>query len=297
MAVPAPSTSSAVTVPCWWGTREAGRVPGVGSLCRRSIFTPHGLSRCSSSLNPTCPSRGSWGLLSKQQCNIIPIYPWKCSLCAGLARIWEWKPQEHHFFHNAREILDAEGGPGPLQVPPVQGRAGTGTPQDRGQCPQHEDDQAGPSAPSVITESFPIQALQCLQGGFFFPSPHRGLDFRVWFLCSCFPALKSKLSLNKGMACTAHAGPRHSVGFKHLHFRSLKLQTVSSLWCFVSSEENLGLFALFQVLLAVVTTSDHFKPISLLALFEMHLNTLFSGSCWQKPSSLPALFVSSLSPQ
>lgn len=54
---------------------------------------------------------------------------------------------------------------------------------------------------------------------------------------------------------------------KRLDFGLLKLRTVSSLWCFVSSEESLGLFPHpFEVLLGVVTASDWFKPIFFLLL-------------------------------
>lgn len=162
---PCASTSSVVTVPCWWGTREAGHVPGVSSLCRRSIFTPHRLSRCSNSSN--LPHPGVLGAALQAAVQYNPIYPWKCSLCAGLTGIWEWKPQEHHLFHNTRDILDAEGSLG------MHGWAPTPAGEELGwnwhtpgpwAVSQHEDDQAGPAAPSVITESLPIQALQCLQG-------------------------------------------------------------------------------------------------------------------------------------
>lgn len=134
-AWPYASTSSVVTMPCWWGTREAGHVPGVSSLCRRSIFTPHRLSRCSSSSN--LPHPGVLGAALQAAVQYNPIYPWKCSLYASLTRIWEWKTQERHLFHNTREILDAEGSPGMhgwALTPARKSWAGTGTPQDHGQC-------------------------------------------------------------------------------------------------------------------------------------------------------------------
>lgn len=143
-----------------------------------------------------------------------------------------------------KEVLECTAG-----LPPLKNWARTGTPWDHGQCHNMKTTKLDlqPRHHRILSRSGLAEWSQ----GIFFPSPHGGLGFRMWFLgcAAAFPALKSELLLDRDRRQRRPGRGRVSLlvpgilrASKRLDFGLLKLRTVSSLWCFVSSEESLGLF-------------------------------------------------------